>query len=103
MIAITDYKVNKSIDENILNKNGFRYGTYKKFIYKDIIQFVVHIDLETHDWDYQVYDINHNSYYMAYYNRQYGKNEVVDIIDKKMNEIITELEKNKILIKNGDD
>lgn len=29
MIAINNYKVNKSIDENILNKNGFRYGTYK--------------------------------------------------------------------------
>lgn len=40
---------------------------------------------------------------MAYYNRQYWKNEVVDTIDKKINEIITELEKNKILIKNGDD
>lgn len=40
---------------------------------------------------------------MAYYNRQYGKNEVVDIIDKKINEIITELDKNKILTKNGDD
>lgn len=102
-MTVTDYKVNKNIDENILNKNGFRYGTYKKFIYKDIIQFIAHIDLENMDWDFQVYDVNHNSYYMAYYNRQYGKNEVVGIIDKKISEIMNELENNKILTRNGDD
>lgn len=102
-MTATDYKVNKNIDENLLIKNGFKYGTLKKFIYKDIIQFVVHIDLETYDWDCQVYDTNHNSYYMAYYNRQYGKNEVVGIIDKKISEIMAELERNKLLTRNGDD
>lgn len=102
-MTVADYKVNKNIDENKLNKNGFKYGTFRRFVYKNIIQFVIHIDLENMDWDFQVCDVNHNSYYMAYYNRQYGKNEIINIIDKQIEKIINELEKNKILIKNGDD
>ena len=46
----TDYRVNKEINETILKSNGFnRYSTYKCYIYKDLIQFVIHINIEEKD------------------------------------------------------
>lgn len=103
MITINDYHVNENTNESILSKNGFRYGTLKKFVFKDLIQLIVHIDLETFDWDYQVWDVCNNSYYMGYYDREYGRNEIAKKIDKKVNDIINELERKEILIKDGDE
>ena len=72
----TDYRVNKEINETILKSNGFnRYSTYKCYIYKDLIQFVIHINIEEKDWDYQVIDVCNESLYTPYYDREFGKNE----------------------------
>ena len=103
-MIIIDYKVNKEIDETILKSNGFnRYSTYKCYIYKDLIQFVIHINIEEKDWDYQVIDVCNESLYTPYYDREFGKNSIICELDKKIENIINEMIKSKIFIKNGDD
>ena len=100
----TDYRVNKEINETILKSNGFnRYSTYKCYIYKDLIQFVIHINIEEKDWDYQVIDVCNESLYTPYYDREFGKNSIICELDKKIENIINEMIKSKIFIKNGDD
>ena len=100
----TDYRVNKEINETILKSNGFnRYSTYKCYIYKDLIQFVIHINIEEKDWDYQVIDVCNESLYTPYYDREFGKNSIMCELDKKIENIINEMIKSKIFIKNGDD
>ena len=100
----TDYRVNKEIDEIILKSNGFnRYSTYKCYIYKDLIQFVIHINIEEKDWDNQVIDVCNESLYTPYYDREFGKNIIICELDKKIENIINEMIKSKIFIKNGDD
>lgn len=100
----TDYRVNKKINETILKSNGFnRYSTYKCYIYKDLIQFVIHINIEEKDWDYQVIDVCNESLYTPYYDREFGKNSIICELDKKIENIINEMIKSKIFIKNGDD
>ena len=100
----TDYRVNKEINEAILKSNGFnRYSTYKCYIYKDLIQFVIHVNIEEKDWDYQVIDVCNESLYTPYYDREFGKNSIICELDKKIENIINEMIKSKIFIKNGDD
>ena len=100
----TDYRVNKKINETILKSNGFnRYSTYKCYIYKDLIQLVIHINIEEKDWDYQVIDVCNESLYTPYYDREFGKNSIICELDKKIENIINEMIKSKIFIKNGDD
>ena len=100
----TDYRVNKEINETILKSNGFnRYSTYKCYIYKDLIQFVIHINIEEKGWDYQVIDVCNESLYTPYYDREFGKNSIICELDKKIENIINEMIKSKIFIKNGDD
>lgn len=100
----TDYRVNKEINETILKSNGFnRYSTYKCYIYKDLIKFVIHINIEEKDWDYQVIDVCNESLYTPYYDREFGKNSIICELDKKIENIINEMIKSKIFIKNGDD
>ena len=100
----TDYRVNKEIDETILKSNGFnRYSTYKCYIYKDLIQFVIHVNIEEKDLYYQVIDVCNESLYTPYYDREFGKNSIICELDKKIENIINEMIKSKIFIKNGDD
>lgn len=100
----TDYRVNKEINETILKSNGFnRYSTYMCYIYKNLIQFVIHINIEEKDWDYQVIDVCNESLYTPYYDREFGKNSIICELDKKIDNIINEMSKSKIFIKNGDD
>ena len=99
----TDYRVNKEINEAMLKVNNYRYSTYKCYIYKDFIQFVIHINIEEKDWDYQVIDVCNESLYTPYYDREFGKNNIICELDKKIENIINEMIKSKIFIKNGDD
>lgn len=102
-MKVTDYKVNKEINETMLRTKGYRYGTYRCYIYKNLIQFVIHINIEEKKWDFQVIDTDYNSLYIPYYDREYGKNKIVKELDKKIESIIKEMVEEKILIKNGDE
>ena len=98
MVKIKDYKVNKDVC-NEISKHGFHDGMRRSWLYKDIIQLIIMIDSEKSKWEYQVLDICNKSLYAAYYNREYGRNKLLDKIDKQVQNIINELVKNNILIK----
>ena len=79
--------------ENQLIKYGFHNGkNYHEYIYKDILQLIIIIDVETHKWWYQVYNTSTDTFYPAYYNRTYGVDlmfvEVVDNIEKIMKKLV---------------
>lgn len=93
------YIVNKHATEDILSENGFRHGVFKCFVYKDIIQLIVRVDLEEQWWGYQVYNLKALCTYHPYYDRGYGKHLELEEIDRKVNKIMRELEKAKILKK----
>lgn len=100
MDIIEKYKLNKNVTEKILSKNGFdKNGTFKCFIYKNIIQLIIRVDIEEKWWDYLVYNVDTKSIYNQYYDRKYGKNSVVKKIDHKVKKIMNELVKAEILYK----
>ena len=45
------YSLNENITEKTLNKNGFKNGTFKCYVYKNIIQLIIRIDTENDWWD----------------------------------------------------
>lgn len=103
MINLDDYRLSKNVSTELLNRNGFQYGTFKCFIYKDIIQLIIHIDIENRIWEYQVYDVDHGSLYISYYNSEFGVSDVVKTIDKKISKIMKEFENQKIIVKERED
>ena len=99
----TTYTLKNNIDDGLLVDNGFKKGTFKCFIHKDIVQLIVHINLDEKEWDYQIYDIDHDFPYVHYYNREFGVNNVVKRIDRKIDKIFKEFENGNIFIKEEDD
>ena len=96
MLNVGDYKLCKTINENTLKKLGFKFGKFRKDVYKDIISFHIHIDPESGQWDYEVISSNIDSLYPGYYNRSLGVNKVVDEIDTEIDRIMDGKEKKKI-------
>ena len=87
------YTLRKDLTENQLIKYGFHNGkNYHEYIYKDILQLIIIIDVETHEWWYQVYNTSTDTFYPAYYNRTYGVDlmilEVDDNIEKIMKKLV---------------
>lgn len=100
MNIIEKYRLNKGVTDKILLKNGFdKNGTYRCFVYKNIIQLIIRVNIEENWWDYQIYNVDAKSIYNQYYDRKYGKNLVVKEIDHKVHKIISELVKSNILYK----
>lgn len=99
MIKVEDYQIHKSAHDK-LNKFGLHDNVYKyrQWIYRNLVQLEVYIDFENHEWCYQVLD-NHGELYSAYYDNEYGRNEVADKVSKNVDKIIDKMVKNKILIK----
>lgn len=91
MVNIKDYRVNKRLTENKLTKLGFRCGSFKRFVYKQSIEIEIKIDLASFSWRYEIACKNSSSSYSAYYNREYGRNEVVDKIDIAIESLLNEL------------
>lgn len=89
-------KVNKNITYKDLEAIGFKRGVYKKHIYKDLIDFVLGVNLQNGEWYYQVLDNNTGTMYIPYYNRIYGKNIVVEKLDKEVEKIFSKMRRNKI-------
>lgn len=96
MLKRERYKLSKNLTALKLRKNGFKNGTYRCNVYKDMFYFLMVIDEDNNDWSYQVVDKD-NNIYAQYYDREYGINEVVEKIDKVINEVINEMVKEEIL------
>ena len=54
MLKREKYKLSKNLTALKLRKNGFRNGTYRCNVYKDMFYFLMVIDVDNHDWSYQV-------------------------------------------------
>ena len=92
------YKLNKSVTENKLLKNGFSYNhTYQCFLYKDLIKLLLNIDIEERWWNYKIIDVSTNELYSPYYNREFGNSDVIELVDIKLEQILKEMVRNKIL------
>lgn len=86
------YKLNPNVTENLLRVEGFRRGIFKCDIYKNIVQLIVHIDIEEQWWSYQVCNMDSDSLYVPYYDRRYGgRNLIIEEIDEKMRVIFEEM------------
>ena len=91
-----------SVSEYDLKKIGFKNGIYKCFIYKDILQFIIDVEINKEDgnsWAYQIYNADTQSIYAAYYNREYGSYEHIKEIDKSINKVMNKLVKAQIFKK----
>lgn len=95
------YSLNKNISDEKLKENGFKNGTYKCFIFKDIIQLIVKIDIAEKWWDFHVYDVNNHISYRQFYDRKYGTNDIIKKLDNKIKAIFDEMTKQNILSKKG--
>lgn len=98
MVTATDYHVNRAVINNI-NDFGFHNGVYRQWMYKKIILLEVFIDVESLEWSYQVVDVCHDSLYSAYYDQEYGRNEIAKGITNSVDDVVNKMIQNKILIK----
>lgn len=97
MLKREDYRLSKNVTNLKLRKNGFRNNTYKCNVYKDMFYLFVIVDIDNSDWSYQVVDKN-NKIYFQYYDREFGSNEIIEKIDDTINEVISEMIKENILV-----
>lgn len=87
--------------DNLPIKHGFhRNGIFKVFVYKDIIQFIINVDIDENWWGYQVYNVDTQSLYAPYYVRDCGKNLTVIEIDEEIEKVMKKLVKAKIFKEN---
>lgn len=93
------YDLDRGVSNDVLKKNGFKNGTFRCYIYKDIIQLIIRIDAENKWWDYKVFDTNTDLIYAQYYIRNYGRNEIVKELDEKIENIFKEMERENIFIR----
>lgn len=99
MKFLNEYKLNKNITERELYSSGFRNNTYQCYIYKELIKLVVHIDIEEKWWSYSVVDESTKELYPAYYNTNFGKNEVVKTINYRIKRILNQMVEEHILVR----
>jgi hypothetical protein len=100
------YKLMSSVTIEQLKENNFRYiegyYSYRFPVYKnkkDILLWCnLNVDFENKTCVINVTDSNNNTY-SPYHNRDYGKNKVVESVDRKINQQMNIFIKNKILIK----
>lgn len=92
------YKLNPDITESQLKNIGFRHNRYKCWVYKDIIQLIIDIDIPNKWWGYQIWNTDLSMQYTPYYFREYGIDNVVKTIDRKINSIFKEFEKAQLFI-----
>ena len=92
------YKLNPDITESQLKNIGFRHNRYRCWLYKDIIQLIIDVDIPNKWWGYQIWNTDLSMQYTPYYFREYGIDNVVKIIDRKVNSIFKEFEKEQLFI-----
>lgn len=94
------YTLRKDLTENQLIKYGFHHGKkYREYIYKDILQIIIEIDLENQEWWYQVFNTATDTFYPAYYNRTYGVDLMIREVDDNIEKIMKKMVKANIFKK----
>lgn len=101
MNMIEKYRLNPKVTDKQLNEFGFKQGRFKSYVYKKMLQLVIYIDTDDNWWTYQVHDVNVGTLYVPYYNKRYGKNELIEKIDKKIKNTIDQMLEKNILTRQG--
>ena len=104
--ANKEYKLISEVTIEQLKENNFKYVdgyySYKFPVYKNkketLLWGFLNINFEEKKCFINVVDSNNNTY-PAYHNREYGENKIIELVDKKINEQINILIKNKIIKK----
>lgn len=106
-IIFDKYELIPSLTKTDLKNNGFHYNFEYKFyttefnLYRNLFKLVINIDLNESWVGFQVIHTEHNMLYPAYYDREYGTNNIVKQIDRSVRRILKDLEKLNILQKKG--
>lgn len=99
------YKLNPELTPDMLRKSGFTTeNIYRKFVYENMIQFELEVDLDEKKYSYAVNDLCNKQLYIPFYNSYYGGvNKVLNRVEKAVKEAFRGLEKKNILVrvKNG--
>ncbi len=94
------YTLRKDLTENQLIKYGFHHGKkYHEYIYKNMLQIIIEIDLENQEWWYQVFNTATDTFYPAYYNRTYGVDLMIREVDDNIEKIMKKMVKANIFKK----
>lgn len=102
MVQTENYILTKNV-LNLIKKNpDFKGRTFRKWLYTNTIMFEFIINVDGTKWDYQILDDCNKSLYCSYYNREYGKNELVERLDNSVVDILNELIDKGILKRKGD-
>lgn len=104
---ISNYKLTSEATKEKLKENNFvyidGYYSYRFPVYKykkDILLWcLIYIDLEEKNFSVNVVKSYNNSTYPAFYNRKYGKNRMVESIDRKIKQQLDILIKDNIIKK----
>ena len=100
---MNDYYVNPDVTVKMMRRNGFvEYGDRWEYV-SDLIDRFVYVRIIIYKEDLNVVDnvmrVGTNSFYIAFYNELFYKNNLVaHKARKKYNQIIAKLENNGILI-----
>ena len=105
MINMQNYRPTKELTKEILKENNFKYVdgyyTYRfpvcKYKKELLLWASIYINLEHMTCAINVVDERNNTY-ASYHNRTYGRNELVEAIDKKIKTQINKLVKEEILV-----
>lgn len=94
------YALRKDLTENKLIKFGFHHGkTYRTYVYKDILQLIIEVDLDNGDWWYQVRNTSTDTFYPSYYNRTYGVDFMISDVDNNIEKVMKQLVRAEIFKK----
>lgn len=102
------YKLNPLVTKNILKKFGFHYDyknnhyVYTESLYKDVISLQISVDDEQNWISCIVMDNDHECIYAPYYNTEFGKNKLLNKLNKNIKKILKRMENNKIITKMED-
>lgn len=98
MINPKKLQLNKTVTKDKLKQNGFRGNTYRCFVFKDEIELRLYVDLSDFSWYYQIVTSD-SKLYPGYYERDFGRSDVVKKIDRKLENILKEMIKQNIFVK----
>ena len=94
------YKIDPNVTESMLRDEGFRHGIFRCYVYKHLIRMSVFVDVREKWWSYQICNADTDTLYIPYYDRRYGKSEIVIQIDDTVKQILDEMVVKNILTKN---
>lgn len=99
MELMENYKISPTVTDEMLRNEGFRHGVFRCYVYKHLIRMIVFVDTQEKWWSYQICNTDTDTLYIPYYDRRYGKSEIVIRIDSTVKQILDEMVVKNILIK----